>query len=780
VTVNPKKQPIPFGKYLLLDRINIGGMAEVWRGKAYAPGGFERLVAIKRILPNIAEDDEFVSMFLDEAKISVQLTHVNIAQIYDLGQNNSSYFIAMEHISGRDCRAIFDRCKKRGEPAPLALSCHVIAQMADGLDYAHRKIDGRGEEMHIVHRDVSPQNVLISYEGEVKVIDFGIAKAAGKVNRTQAGILKGKFAYMSPEQVRGLEIDRRADIFAIGICLFEMLTGERLFVGDTDFAVLEKVRNGQVPRPTTINPKIPQALERIVLKSLAPDREHRYQYASELSEELKKFLASTGEEFGQAELAEYMRETFADELAKENDRLRELDELQPPEGFLEAIANMPVPVRKTSASNPALAVAPPPAPPPEIGLGDDEEAGATMLIEPDLVKVALARADALDDVEEKTTPSVDQMKMAPGPPMLMPLPEGAAPVEGSPLQLLRSPDPEVTDPNGTPHLDHGESTDTDVSGKLKLEANIATEQRPAPAPPRLEVIPPQLVAPREPEPKPYKPPTIAELERPSASRSPALQVDKRVWMALGAAVLLIASVVGIVAATRETPQGYVLLDVPTAARAHVQVMVAGKDLGTPAQWPVLERVMAGKAMVMVRAEGYAPFARTVDVAPGEVPANVQAELEPLNPIAKLVVVADPETAEVRLNDKVIKKEGAPGFALAQLTVGQINRLEVRRQGFVTLNDTVIARKNGETVTVKPKLDALEQSVDVTSMPAGAQVIVNRASLGTTPARVKLVGVVKTISLHKRCYADAVIDVPPPSSRGPASLHADLVKQPHCR
>ena len=259
MTTAPKRQPIPFGKYLLLDRVNIGGMAEVWRAKTFGAGGFERIVAIKRILPNIAEDEEFITMFIDEAKITVQLNHANIAQIYELANLSNSYFIAMEYVSGKDMRAVFDRCRKRGEPAPIPLTCYSIAQCCEGLDYAHRAKDKGGKDMSIVHRDVSPQNALISYDGEVKVIDFGIAKAAGKATKTQAGILKGKFGYMSPEQIRGLPLDGRSDIFAMGVCLYEMLTGERLFVGDSDFSVLEKVRKVEVLPPSHFNRKIPDA-----------------------------------------------------------------------------------------------------------------------------------------------------------------------------------------------------------------------------------------------------------------------------------------------------------------------------------------------------------------------------------------------------------------------------------------------------------------------------------------------------------------------------------------
>jgi len=330
-----KRQPIPFGKYLLLDRINIGGMAEVWRGKTFGAGGFERLVAIKRILPNIAEDEEFISMFIDEAKITVQLNHANIAQIYELSHIASSYFIAMEYIPGKDMRAIFDRCRKKGEPAPIPLTCYVVGKCCEGLDYAHRK-QVNGRDMHIVHRDVSPQNVLISYEGEVKVIDFGIAKAAGKATKTQAGILKGKFGYMSPEQIRGLPLDRRSDVFAIGVCLYEMLTGERLFIGDSDFSVLEKVRKVEVLPPSTYNRKIPEGLEKIVMKALAKDVDDRYQYASEVADDLQRFLITSDSIFSRKDLAQYMKSTFAEEVEREKQRISEYSEIKAPEGLMAA------------------------------------------------------------------------------------------------------------------------------------------------------------------------------------------------------------------------------------------------------------------------------------------------------------------------------------------------------------------------------------------------------------------------------------------------------------
>ncbi len=314
------QKPILFGKYYLLERINVGGMAEVFKAKAIGVEGFERLVAVKRILPNIAEDDEFIEMFVDEAKIAVQLTHANIAQIFDLGKVGDSYFIALEYVHGKDLRAVFNRARNRGEPVPLSMACFTIMKVCEALDYAHNKKDPGGRPLNFVHRDVSPQNMLISYDGDVKVIDFGIAKAAGKASRTRAGILKGKFGYMSPEQVKGMDIDRRSDVFGVGICLYELLTGERLFAGESDFATVEKVRKVDIMPPSTYNRRIPEELEQIVLKALAGEVEERYQTAMELHEDLESFTYATGHTFNRKDLGVYMRKVFSEELAQESAR----------------------------------------------------------------------------------------------------------------------------------------------------------------------------------------------------------------------------------------------------------------------------------------------------------------------------------------------------------------------------------------------------------------------------------------------------------------------------
>lgn len=315
------RRPLPFGKYLLLERIAVGGMAEVFIAKAFGVEGFERILAIKRILPTMAEDNEFISMFIDEARISVQLNHSNIVHIHELGRYGEAYFIAMEYVSGRDLRQVLEYYQREQLVMPAAQAVYIASKMCDGLDHAHRKRDARGTPLNIVHRDVSPQNVLLSFDGEVKLIDFGIAKAAGRLQKTQAGILKGKFGYMSPEQVRGLEIDHRSDIFAVGVVLYEMLTGHRLFTGESDFSVLERVRDAVVPPPRELNADIPEGLETVLLRALSGEREDRYQWASEFQEDLMRFLLSGDALYGPKHLSAFLTSAFAEEVEIEAERM---------------------------------------------------------------------------------------------------------------------------------------------------------------------------------------------------------------------------------------------------------------------------------------------------------------------------------------------------------------------------------------------------------------------------------------------------------------------------
>jgi serine/threonine protein kinase len=342
-------RPQMFGRYLLLDKVASGGMAEVWRGKLSGEQGFQRIYAIKKILPHVAEDTEFITMFTDEALITSSLQHANIGQVFEFSKIGDTFYIAMEYISGKDLKTVWSYNRSRKSTLPLELAAYAVQKMADGLDYAHRRTDNYGNDAGIVHRDVSPQNVLLSWDGEVKVIDFGIAKASEKSGRTRPGTLKGKFAYMSPEQIRGLGLDGRADVFAIGVVLYELCTGERGFSADSEFSLLEMVRNVEIKPPTIVNRDIPAELERIIYKALAKDREHRYQTAAELSEDLQRFLIQRGKPPNRQDLANYLRTNFTVDFEKERARLEAYKEITADEvSQPEAAAPAPSPKQATN------------------------------------------------------------------------------------------------------------------------------------------------------------------------------------------------------------------------------------------------------------------------------------------------------------------------------------------------------------------------------------------------------------------------------------------------
>ncbi|MCA9663278.1 MAG: serine/threonine protein kinase [Myxococcales bacterium] len=302
--------PQTIGPYTVLERINAGGMAEVYKAKLHGVEGFERLVAIKRILPHIASDPDFIAMFQAEAKLAVQLTHGNIAQIYKLGRHEDSFYIALEFVDGRDIGALLDYAQKKGKPIPLHYACYIIARVCEGLDYAHHKRGRSGEPLNVIHRDISPPNVLVSFEGEVKLIDFGLAKAASSSIHTQAGIIKGKLAYMSPEQVRGEKLDLRSDIFAVGIVFYELLTGERLFRKNSDLETYQSVRDCAIPTPSEVNPKIPKRLEAILLRALARDPANRFQTAGELQNAIQEFMFRANFNTRGEQLGQWMRRIF--------------------------------------------------------------------------------------------------------------------------------------------------------------------------------------------------------------------------------------------------------------------------------------------------------------------------------------------------------------------------------------------------------------------------------------------------------------------------------------
>jgi serine/threonine protein kinase len=316
-----------FGKYQLLEKLAVGGMAELYLGKMIGDEGFEKQIAIKRILPHLNSEQEVVSSFVEEAKLAALLHHPNIVQIYDFGTIDGSYFLAMEYLRGKDLRSIMEKSQEKSLPISFENSLDIVCQVCEGLDYAHSLQDLEGQPLNIIHRDISPQNIFITYHGQVKVIDFGIAKAAGRSPNTRVGVVKGKAAYMSPEQIQGKALDHRSDIFSTGILLYELLTGKRMFEGDYFEILVERSMEdcfgtsaqgkGSLHKLTQNIPiDLPPGVLEIVNRVLAREPEQRYQSAREMADDLENCMNHNSLRPNPHKLALYVKTLFEDEKAE--------------------------------------------------------------------------------------------------------------------------------------------------------------------------------------------------------------------------------------------------------------------------------------------------------------------------------------------------------------------------------------------------------------------------------------------------------------------------------
>lgn len=785
------KKPIPFGKYALLERVNVGGMAEVFKAKAFGVEGFERLVAVKRILPSIAEDQEFITMFVDEAKIAVQLTHANIAQIFELGRVGDSHFIAMEYVHGKDLRAIFDRARKRGESLPVPMACYTVMKVCEGLDYAHNKKDPAGRELNLVHRDVSPQNILISYDGEIKIIDFGIAKAAGKAGKTQAGILKGKFGYMSPEQVRGLPLDRRSDIFAVGIVLYELLTGERLFVGESDFSTLEKVRNVEIMPPSTYNRRIPEELEQIVLKALAKDVDDRYQTAMDLHDDLQSFMYTSGHFFSRKDLSAYMRRAFADEIAKESQREEEYRRMEEDAAGggsgLDAFANIEsAPAKAGMAPQPRPpappsrapkrtmmglgAVPPPPPPPPRAGgtppppprPGVASKPPALPTPMPSAPPPASPPASGLDmdwDDEELSTQIYDKPEdgLIPGLPEVAPIGGAAADVH--------SPAPR------SPALD-----------PVAVSATSSSPGQPPPgAPSPFDDLPAERSARSEP---------TAVTRNEEAKRSSSSAFAALIGMA---AVLLLGVAVGGWYLFRAEPGTISITTTPADAEVYLNDQKIDTSTSSPF---VLTGVEPGEHLVEVRKAGYQTWATRVKVSSGEsltLPPVVLTAIEggapqgaqDRPPVAGTGFTLDtlPSGATVYVDDRQLPQRTP--VTVTDLSPG-VHTIRAELPRYAPWTGQIEVREGQVQALPRTVLTLREVTVRFESNPSGARVTLvrggERRNIGETPttAQVETAGEPWTVEMSRSGYDDWTAPLTLPSGQAEHTVTATLVERDRTR
>jgi eukaryotic-like serine/threonine-protein kinase len=277
-------------RYRVIDRLEAGGMAEVFRGEALSVQGFKKQVAIKRVLPHLAQNKSFIRMFIDEARLGARLNHANIVTVFDIGAADNTYFIVMEFVDGANLKTVLETLKKQGRKPSVKEVLYIGMEICKGLSHAHGLTDEQGKLLNIVHRDISPPNILMTRGGEVKVTDFGLAKATTQLEKTDPGVVKGKFSYLSPEAAMGQEVDLRTDVFAVGILMWEAMAGRRLFLGDSDYETVKRVQRAEVPSLRTLHDEVDEELDALLMKTMAREREERYQTAQELGDAIADYL----------------------------------------------------------------------------------------------------------------------------------------------------------------------------------------------------------------------------------------------------------------------------------------------------------------------------------------------------------------------------------------------------------------------------------------------------------------------------------------------------------
>ncbi len=525
------------GKYELLRKLATGGMAEIYLARTSGAAGFEKLVVIKRILPTVADDPNFVQMFLDEARLAARLRHPNIADVYEVGEDDGAPFFAMEFLHGQDIRAIRFAAHARKEALPLSISLAIVYGTASALDYAHELPGPDGAPLHLVHRDVSASNVLVSYEGAVKLIDFGIARASSRRHQTQVGTLKGKIPYMSPEQCRGERLDRRSDLFSLGVVMYELTTGRRPFVGESDFSIMDQIVHHAAPPPSQLVRGYPPELEAIVMRLLARRPDERYPSAEALLHDLDPYIGQHRLYVSAKSMSKYMRTLFADRLAGFEDA--DLDEGTLAQRLLATItaesqnsqlltpiSSFPEPLPASQEMSAVGAVSEPFVRPSAPALVEDAPAVATpppqrrprrRRIALALLGVAalgiggsagllLARRHAAGEAPEgpASAPPVEARPAEPP----TPTPPAAQPPAAQPSVQPGAADPAPGEATATATAGNGDGAPPKVTDVIEIEpTDVGAKPRPAgkrprtpPRPPGGKVTPKDPPAPKEPRP----------------------------------------------------------------------------------------------------------------------------------------------------------------------------------------------------------------------------------------------------------------------------------------
>jgi serine/threonine protein kinase len=525
-----------FGNYLLLKKIGTGGMAELYLARQNGVRGFERVLAIKRILPHLTEDGDFIEMFINEAKLAAQITHPHVAQVYDFGAVDGVYYMAMEYVMGKSLSYVLSAGKKREYPIPFRHALYITAKIAAGLDHAYRGKTVGGEPLGIIHRDISPQNILVAYNGDVKLVDFGIAKAASSSTHTQTGIIKGKLSYLSPEQAWGKRVDHRSDLFSLGIVAHEMLTGERLFKGENEFVTLERVRAADVPPPSSVKPALPKEIDPVILKALAKDPEDRYPTGHAFQEALETIFHQLDPRPSPKDLSEYIHRLFEKEIGQDVAEFKQVTALTKPPVAPKPAALTPSPVSKKSSI-------PEKSAPPQVTKGNGMAIGISIMVALVVISAGIwyffQRASTSPAPPVALSPGVPAATEKPVIPPAAPVPPAtvidAAPAPSAPTPAVEpipqplnlktaSPDPQPIAITPTPKA--ASIRKPPVNKKIeKKPPFIQPKEQSAPPPPSVPIMPaeiPPVIETIKPVVTPVEPPKTVEKVVPPPPAPPAV------------------------------------------------------------------------------------------------------------------------------------------------------------------------------------------------------------------------------------------------------------------
>jgi serine/threonine protein kinase len=670
-----------YGSYQLVEKLAMGGMAQLYLARRRSKGA-DRTVVLKRILPHLAEDTAFVTMFLDEARIAARLHHPNVIEILDLGAEGDSYFIAMEYIHGEDLRRITKRGIETGQRMPPPLVCRVVAEACRGLDYAHKRTDASGKPLKIVHRDVSPQNILVGFDGSVKVVDFGIAKAADKATVTASGVIKGKHAYMSPEQALGREIDHRTDVFALGIVLFESLTATRLFRRATDLQTLKAVSECKVEPPSRVFPAVPQELDAILLKALTRDQNTRYQSAMELALALEGWLGDRSDG-SKAALGAHVSALFRDRL----DREAKEGKFVPTKSAVDIssvprASSFPNPNQPTASLKPALV---------NKTITDKQEMHASPLESRNTdVTPAFVPPDT-----EKATPA----------PMTEKHPFASSVAKPVLTEKVIVAEPGGgTVPYGRPLANEAKSGGTSVYGKADPKTITDLSDRAADALAMARASAPRPSAPRPAEPATDKAHEVPQLKAPPPRMWPW-------WVAAGFTTLAVAGGVAKLLVDRKD----MLLKLKGDVAATTEAAPAGVDAGLAA-----EVAEAGEAPEPTPAPPpIAPGAQAAQGEPPPVAGPAAGKKKPMSPFGSVPVTTPAFPLSLR-GDQLFTQLPAPDT----FEVGESVRIVGPPRGGTRDRDfygvaSVVELKGNEARLLFDELDTLPDGLFVTAEDEGA-------------------------------------------------------------